>query len=192
MTPRECMAYPVLLALARSTPPPVARSRRSHPRSLVRPVPGRRSSLRWAARFPVGILIGFVVAAQGIKRGQSKAVLLASLALVAIGSLGFIIGDSPGSYFARRFFMGLGSGGVWIGITFGTPRAVAGVRVLVHERRVAALISAYRPPFTASRSSLLRTPAPATEVLRLTAIARRRGAEWAGPVPEGPYGPVES
>jgi hypothetical protein len=36
-------------------------------------------------------------------------------------SLGFIIGDSPpGSYFAGRFFMGLGSGGVWIGITFGT------------------------------------------------------------------------
>jgi hypothetical protein len=29
-------------------------------------------------------------------------------------------------------------------------------------------------------------PAPATEVLRLTAIARRRGAELGGPVSEGP------
>ena len=54
------------------------------------------------ASFPVGILIGFAVAAQGIKSGLSKAVLLTSLVLVGLGSLGFIIGDSLGAYFVGR------------------------------------------------------------------------------------------
>jgi hypothetical protein len=79
-----------------------------------------------------------VQSAQGIKRGSSKAVLLASLGLVALGSLGFVVGDSLGAYFVRRLVMGLGSGGVWIGITFGTLERWRGCEYLCMSRTFGA------------------------------------------------------
>src|SRR5712691_2341980 len=72
------------------------------------------------ASFPVGIMIGFAVAARGVKRGLSTVVLLGSLALVGVGCFGFIAGQGLGTYFVARFVMGLGSGGLWMGVTFGT------------------------------------------------------------------------
>jgi MFS family permease len=133
------MAYPVLLALGAldaaaysviaPVTPEIARSTGSGPALIGALV----------ASFPVGILIGFAVAGQGIKRGRSKAVLLASLLLVAIGSLAFIVGDSLGGYFAGRFVMGLGSGGVWIGITFGTLERWPGCEYVCMSR----IFSAY-------------------------------------------------
>ena len=120
MRARDHSAYPVLLALGAldaagysviaPVSPAIARSTGAGPAAVGALV----------ASFPVGIMIGFAVAAQGVKRGRSRAVLIASLVLVALGSLGFIVGDSLGAYFVGRFVMGLGSGGVWIGITFGT------------------------------------------------------------------------
>jgi MFS family permease len=72
------------------------------------------------ASFPVGMVLGFVVAAWGVRRRGARATLAASLALVAISSLGFILGDSLTVYLPSRFLMGLGSGGIWIGVTFET------------------------------------------------------------------------
>jgi MFS family permease len=72
------------------------------------------------ATFPLGIMAGFVVAAAGVKRGRTSAVLLLSLVMIAAGSLGFVFGSSLGAYFIARLVMGLGSGGVWIGVTFNT------------------------------------------------------------------------
>lgn len=133
------MAYPVLLALGAldaaaysviaPVTPAIARSTDAGPAVIGALV----------ASFPVGILIGFAVAAQGIKRGRSKEVLLTSLILVGLGSLGFIVGDSLGSYFVGRFVMGLGSGGVWIGITFGTLERWPGCEYLCMSR----IFSAY-------------------------------------------------
>jgi MFS family permease len=133
------MAYPVLLALGAldaaaysviaPVTPEIARTANAGPAAIGAVV----------ASFPVGILIGFAVAAQGVKRGRSKAVLLASLALVALGSLGFVVGNSLGTYFVGRFVMGLGSGGVWIGITFGTLERWPGCEYLCMSR----IFSAY-------------------------------------------------
>lgn len=62
-------------------------------------------------------MVGFFLAAQGVKRGHSTALLLASLGLAALGSLAFVAGDSLEIYFTGRLVMGIGSGGVWIGVT---------------------------------------------------------------------------
>jgi MFS family permease len=72
------------------------------------------------ATFPLGIMAGFVVGAAGVKRGRTSAVLMVSLAMVAVGSLGFVFGSSLGTYVIARLVMGVGSGGVWIGVTFNT------------------------------------------------------------------------
>jgi MFS family permease len=139
MKVRERVAYPVLLVLG-------ALDAAAY--SVIAPVTPTIAGATDAgpavigalvASFPVGILIGFAVAAQGIKRGRSRAVLLTSLGVVALGSLGFILGDSLGAYFVGRFVMGLGSGGVWIGITFGTLERWPGCEYVCMSR----IFSAY-------------------------------------------------
>ena len=76
------------------------------------------------ATFFAGMLVGFALAA-GVRRGRTRAVLAASLAVVALG----VWGSSErrlGVYFAARTLMGLGSGGLWMGITFATLERSAG------------------------------------------------------------------
>ena len=75
----------------------------------------------------------------GVKKGRSTAVLLVSLGLVALGSLGFVAGHTLEIYFAARLVMGLGSGGVWIGVTFGTLERWPGQEYLCMSR----IFSAY-------------------------------------------------
>ena len=91
------------------------------------------------ASFPVGIMVGFLLAPPGVKKGRSTAVLLVSLGLVALGSLGFVAGHTLEIYFAARLVMGLGSGGVWIGVTFGTLERWPGQEYLCMSR----IFSAY-------------------------------------------------
>lgn len=120
MKTRESIAYPVLMVLGAldaagySVIPPVT--------PAITRATGAGPALVGAlvASFPVGIMGGFVLAAQGVKKGRSTAVLLISLALVAIGSLAFVAGHTMEIYFVGRLVMGLGSGSVWIGVTFGT------------------------------------------------------------------------
>jgi MFS family permease len=90
------------------------------------------------ASFPLGIVLGFALAAAGIKRRLTLHVLLFSLALLAIGSLGFVFGQGLGVYFAARLVMGLGSGGVWIGVTFNTLERWPGQEYLCMSRIFAA------------------------------------------------------
>ena len=70
------------------------------------------------ASFALGSVIASVLAAIGVKRGRSTRVLLISLAMLGLGSLGFVVGDGLGVYFVARFLMGMGAGGIWMGITF--------------------------------------------------------------------------
>jgi MFS family permease len=139
MRTRERIAYPILLGLGAldaagysliaPVTPAIARATGAGPALIGALV----------ASFPVGILIGFATAAQGVKRGRSRGVLLASLVLVAVGSVGFIAGNSLGVYFVARFVMGLGSGGIWIGITFQTIERWPGCEYLCISR----IFSAY-------------------------------------------------
>src|ERR687887_12046 len=60
------------------------------------------------ATFPLGIMVGFIVAAVAVQRGRTHVALVTSLAIVVVGSLGFVIGQRVDIYFASRFVMGRG------------------------------------------------------------------------------------
>jgi MFS family permease len=90
------------------------------------------------ASFPVGMMLGFAVGAWGVRRRGARTALAASLVLVAAGSLGFVLGDSLAVYFPSRFLMGLGSGGIWIGVTFDTLERWPGQEYVCMSRILAA------------------------------------------------------
>jgi MFS family permease len=90
------------------------------------------------ASFPVGMVAGFALAGRAVARRGVRPVLLAALLLVALGSLGFVFGDSLPMYFAARLLMGLGSGGLWIGVTFDTLERWPGQEYLCMSRIFAA------------------------------------------------------
>ena len=58
--------------------------------------------------------------------------------MVALGALGFVLGGSLAVYFVSRFLMGLGSGGIWIGVTFDTLERWPGQEYLCMSRIFAA------------------------------------------------------
>jgi MFS family permease len=90
------------------------------------------------ASFPTGMVVGFALAGSVVRRRGARALLVASLALVAFGALGFVLGDSLAIYFAARLLMGLGSGGIWIGVTFDTLERWPGQEYLCMSRIFAA------------------------------------------------------
>jgi MFS family permease len=72
------------------------------------------------ASFPLGMLAGFLLAGHGVARQRLRTVLLAALALIALGCVGFVMGRGLAVWFAARLLMGVGSGGLWIAVTFTT------------------------------------------------------------------------
>jgi MFS family permease len=92
------------------------------------------------ATFAIGMALGFVLGGQGVQRRQASFVLGASIVLMAVGSLGFVLGDGHlAAYFAARLVMGIGSGGLWIGVTFATLERFRG-----HEyERLTGVLAAY-------------------------------------------------
>jgi MFS family permease len=90
------------------------------------------------ASFPAGMVLGFALAGWVVRRRGARALLVGSLALVAFGALGFVLGDSLAIYFAARVLMGLGSGGIWIGVTFDTLERWPGQEYLCMSRIFAA------------------------------------------------------
>ncbi len=90
------------------------------------------------AAFPVGMVIGFAAAGAGVKRHGTKPVIAAALALITLGCAGFILADGLVGYFIARGLMGVGSGGLWIGITFTTLERWPGQEYLCMSRIFAA------------------------------------------------------
>lgn len=90
------------------------------------------------ASFPAGMIAGFALAGWALRRVGSRALLIGSLVLVAVGAAGFVLGDSLGAYFAARTLMGLGSGGIWIGVSFDTLERWPGQEYLCMSRVFAA------------------------------------------------------
>ncbi|MBN1530483.1 MAG: MFS transporter [Thermoleophilaceae bacterium] len=72
------------------------------------------------ATFPAGMIAGFWLAGRAVTRHGVRPVMLAALSLIALGSLGFVVAESLPVYFAARLVMGLGSAGLWLGVTFDT------------------------------------------------------------------------
>ena len=90
------------------------------------------------ASFPAGMVGGFALAGSLVRRVGSRALLVGSLILVALGALGFVLGDSLGVYFPARLLMGFGSGGIWIGVTFDTLERWPGQEYMCMSRVFAA------------------------------------------------------
>ena len=90
------------------------------------------------ASFPAGMVGGFALAGWLVRRVGARALLAGSLALVALGALGFVLGDSLAVYFPARLVMGIGSGGIWIGVTFDTLERWPGQEYLCMSRVFAA------------------------------------------------------
>jgi MFS family permease len=90
------------------------------------------------ASFPAGMVAGFALAGAAVRRRGPRVVLVASIAVVALGTLGFVLGDTLAVYFPARALMGLGSGGIWIGVTFDTLERWPGQEYLCMSRVFAA------------------------------------------------------
>ena len=90
------------------------------------------------ASFPAGMVAGFAVSGWLVRRFGTRPVLAGSLTLVALGALGFVLGDSLAVYFPSRVVMGVGSGGIWIGVTFATLERWPGQEYLCMSRVFAA------------------------------------------------------
>ena len=72
------------------------------------------------AAFPIGMLAGFVVGVSAVRRYGSRTTLLLSLAVVAAGTAGFAVASTVPGFLLARLVAGIGSGGLWIGVTVGT------------------------------------------------------------------------
>ena len=90
------------------------------------------------ASFAVGSVIASLLAAIGVKRGRSTRVLMVSLVMLALGTLGFVAGDGLSVYFPSRFLMGMGAGGIWMGITFNVLQRYPGQEYQCMSRVFAA------------------------------------------------------
>jgi MFS family permease len=70
------------------------------------------------ATFAIGQIVGYPIAGRWVQRRHALPVLVASLGLIAIGDLGFTVGETLGVYFPARFIQGIGAGGLWMGTAF--------------------------------------------------------------------------
>jgi MFS family permease len=90
------------------------------------------------ASFPAGMVAGFALAGGVLRRLGPRLLLAGSIAIVALGALGFVLGDSLSVYFPARAVMGVGSGGIWIGVVFETLDRWPGQEYLCMSRVFAA------------------------------------------------------
>jgi MFS family permease len=79
------------------------------------------TTIGWlAAVFPLTMLPGLAASGWLIRRGRLRLVLVSSLVIVVIGSLGFVVTTALPALFAARALMGFGSGGLWMAVTLRT------------------------------------------------------------------------
>jgi MFS family permease len=91
------------------------------------------------ASFAVGQMVGYPLAGRVLQRRHAVAVLLASLALIVVGDLGFIFGESLGVFFPARLLQGIGAGGLWIGTAFAIIERYPGEEY----KRLTGILAAY-------------------------------------------------
>jgi MFS family permease len=137
-TPSRTLAYPLVLGLS-------ALDAAAY--SIIAPVLPQIASESGAgpatigvlsAMFPVGILVGFPLAGRWVRRRDAESLLPASAVIVAVGALAFVIADAMPLYFLGRLVMGVGSGGIWIGVTYTTLERWPGCEYVCMSRVFAA------------------------------------------------------
>ena len=91
------------------------------------------------ACFAAGQLAGYPLAGRGVSRRSAASVLAASLVLLAVGDLAFLLAEGLGAYFLARLVQGVGAAGLWIGITFAVLERFRGQEY----RRLTGVLAAY-------------------------------------------------
>jgi MFS family permease len=91
------------------------------------------------ASFAAGMAAGFVVAGRAVEAHGASVAVVGGLALTAIGAVGFAVGGPFAVYLLARIVMGIGSGGLWIGVTFAIIERFPGQEY----RRLTGLLAAY-------------------------------------------------
>ncbi|MFF3327448.1 MFS transporter [Streptomyces sp. NPDC002889] len=90
------------------------------------------------ATFPLGMVAGFAVGGFAVQRSALGRVILGGLLLIAVGCLGFVFGSDLAVFAVARLVMGVGSGCLWLGVTFATLAAWPGQEYLCMSRVFAA------------------------------------------------------
>jgi MFS family permease len=83
-------------------------------------------------------LIGFPIAGRWIQRRNAESLLPISALVVAAGASPFVFTDALPAYFLGRLVMGLGSGGLWMGVTYTTLERWPGMEYVCMSRVFAA------------------------------------------------------
>lgn len=134
------------------------------------------------ATFPLGMVAGFALGGAAVRRAGPSTVVVTGSALICVGCAGFVLGDGLGLFAVARLLMGLGSGCLWLGVTFTTLACWPGQEYLCMSRIFAAYsaggllgpllgaIPGVRGPFAAYLVLTLLATAPVL-VLRLPAQA---------------------
>jgi MFS family permease len=131
-------AYPVLLALGAidaagysvigPTLPALAVSTDASPRTLG-----------WlTASFPLTMLVGYLLAVVLLNLPRRWAVFAFALGLLAVGSAVFVVSDDIRVLFVGRMVAGVGSGALWIAVTFRTLEYWPGQEYRCMSRVIAA------------------------------------------------------
>jgi hypothetical protein len=89
--------------------------------------------------FAAGQALGFWAGGAVVERRGARTAIVASLALIAVGCLGFVALEGLGAWFPARALMGLGSGALWIAIVLGTIERFRGEEY----RRLTSILGAY-------------------------------------------------
>jgi MFS family permease len=90
------------------------------------------------ASFAAGTLVGYFLAGVAVTRFGVRATLVLGIGLIVLGSLAFVLEGGMAAYFVGRITMGLGSGGLWIGLTLAMIERSPGREYVQMSRLLAA------------------------------------------------------
>jgi len=91
-----------------------------------------------ASTFPLAMMLGFALAGRLVRTGRTRITLLSAIGVAAVGAVLFATATGLPALFLARTLMGLGSGGLWIGVTFATLAYWPGQEYLCMSRIYAA------------------------------------------------------
>ncbi|WP_291408930.1 MFS transporter [Actinophytocola sp.] len=134
----QSLAYPVLLILSAVDSAGYSVIAPTLPTLAERHHAGPAVIGALASTFPLTMMVGFAAAGRLVRAGRTRTTLLTAIALAAAGAMLFATAPGLPALFAARALMGLGSGGLWIGVTFATLAYWPGQEYLCMSRIYAA------------------------------------------------------
>ena len=134
----QSLAYPVLLALSAVDAAGYSVIAPTLPTLAIRYDAGPAVIGALASTFPLAMMLGFAMAGRLVRAGRTRTTLLTAITTAAAGAVLFATATGLPTLFVARALMGLGSGGLWIGVTFATLAYWPGQEYLCMSRIYAA------------------------------------------------------